>query len=91
MFSISAFSVTTDENKTISRLKGEATDKGYIKVSEGFSASCLYGVVYFDISSSSGKGYLSVLLAAKMASKPIAIDYDKAANDICTLSAVAID
>jgi|GEM_PF-5323594 len=91
MLSFPLLAVTVDENKLVTRLKVQAEDKAYIRVSGGLSASCLYDAAFFDVSTASGKGYLSVLLAAKMAHKQVTVDYVKEANDICTVLGVAVD
>jgi len=85
--SIETFAVQTDDNKTIAKLSIETGDRGYITT---FTLVCQYSVVYFDLASASGKGYLSVLLAAKMSGKKISVTYDKDINNICTLSHAGI-
>ena len=91
LFSIQSFAIQTDENRTITRVAVEPSDRGYIKVSEGLTLSCKYNVVYFDVASSSGKGYLSVILAARMADVKVAITYDIDTSNNCSLSTIAID
>jgi hypothetical protein len=66
----------------------DGVDKGYFKVAEGYTATCQYGVVFF-----AGKGFLNVLLAAKLAGKKIVLlnyDYD-ATSTVCTLVGFSIE
>jgi hypothetical protein len=63
MLSTQAFAAQTDSNKTIAKVTVEAGDKGYITLAESFTLSCQYNVAYFDLTSYSGRGQLSMLLA----------------------------
>lgn len=89
-FSLPSFAAQTDKERTITTLSVQPGNKGYFKVSEGFTLSCQYNVVYFDVESSSGKGYLSLLMAAKMSSKNVTITYNQNANNTCDISHVTV-
>ncbi len=80
-----------DDNKIIKRIKIEAADYGYIRVENNFSLGCLYTAAFFDIASASGKGYLSLLLSAKLAGVPVTISYEKDSAGKCDISGVALD
>ena len=81
-----------DDNKTITRLKIELGNYGYIRVENNFSLACPYNAVFFDIVSDSGKGHLSLFLAAKLASVAVSVTYaiDSETGN-CKLSAAALD
>jgi hypothetical protein len=66
--SAQAFAVAeVENNKTITKFGlNDGTENGYFGVAEGINPKCKFGVVMF-----SGKGFLSVLLATKMAGKKI--------------------
>lgn len=90
LFSSQAMAVQKlDSWKTITEFgMNNGVDNGYFKVAEGFSATCQYGVVMFT-----GKGFLGVLLAAKMSGKRIVLlnyDYD-ATTTACTLVGFTIE
>ncbi len=89
-FPFQAFAAQTDPNRTITALSVEPGNRGYFKVSEGFTLSCQYNVVYFDVESSSGKGYLSLLMAAKMSGKKVTITYNQNASNTCDISHVTV-
>ena len=80
-----------DSYKTIENVTVESGDKGYIRVAGGFASSCLYNVAYFDLTTFTGRGQLSILMAAKMANKKVKVVYNKDASDICTLTHVTIE
>ena len=91
ILSTQAFAAQVDENKTVTNVAVTAGNAGYFKIAETFTLPCKYNVMYFDIKSPSGKGYLSVLLSAKMSGKKLSlIVYEQDANNICTLLTVEI-
>ncbi|NQZ10124.1 MAG: hypothetical protein HRT35_23490 [Algicola sp.] len=91
MLLFQAFAAPADDNRTIANVTVETGDKGYIRVAEGFTLSCQYGVVYFDLTTPSGKGQLSMLLAAKMGNKKVKVVYNKDTSNICNLTHVTIE
>ena len=91
ILSTQALATQVDDNKTVTNIAVTAGNAGYFKTAETFTLPCKYNVVYFDINSPSGKGYLSVLLSAKMSGKKLSlIVYEQDANNICTLLTVEI-
>lgn len=84
------FAAQTDENRTLTIIASEPGDKGYFRTVEGFTLSCRYNVVYFDLASPSGQGYMSLLLAAKMSEKKITITYERKADETCAVTHVTI-
>ncbi len=87
-----ALSYQVDYSKTVKKIAVEANNKAYVKVVEPLTLPCKFSVIYFDLSSFSGRGYLSTLLAAKMGGKKIStLSYNKDNNDICTLSTVELE
>ncbi|MCH2041052.1 MAG: hypothetical protein MK185_10505 [Saccharospirillaceae bacterium] len=93
LFSLGVSSAEIDRNLTVTNVAIESNKKGYFRVAEALSASCVHSVIYFDLESSSGAGYLSALLSAKMASKRLSlISYDIASgSNVCTVSTIEIE
>lgn len=92
LISSNALSYQVDYSKTVQKIAVEPNNKAYVKVAEPLTLPCRYGVIYFDLSSYSGRGYLSTLLAAKMGAKKIStLSYNKDSNEICTLSIVELE
>lgn len=90
-FTLQAYGAQTDTNRTITKLAVQNDDRGYFRAVEGFTLGCKYSVVYFDVATPSGKGYLSLLMAAKMASKAVSITYDIDVSNVCTITHVTIE
>jgi hypothetical protein len=81
--------VDVENNKTITRFGlNDGTENGYFGVAEGINPKCKFGVVMF-----SGKGFLSVLLATKMAGKKITLlsyNFD-AVTTQCNLTSLEVE
>ena len=91
ILSTQAFATQVDNNKTVTNIAVAAGNIGYFKIAETFTLPCKYNVMYFDIGGSSGKGYLSLLLSAKMSGKKLSlIAYEQNVNNTCTLLTVEI-
>ncbi len=90
LFSANSFAAQTDENRAITTISSQSDDKGYFRTVEGFSLSCKYNVVYFDLANPSGQGYMSLLLAAKMSGKRITITYEQGVDEKCSVSHVTV-
>lgn len=80
-----------EANKTVSRLGVQST-QFYFDAKEGFGASCLWGVIYTDHSTSFGKAAFAQIAAAKHAGKPLSrIVYDVDKSGFCQLSLVEVN
>ena len=81
------FGVEIARDLTVTNVAVEVNDKGYFKIDPPIQV-CAYSVIYYSLSTESGKGHYSALLAAKKAKKAknklslIAYDIDQSTN-IC--------
>ncbi len=64
---------------------------GYFAVAGAIHANCNWGAIYFDISTTLGKTYLSTLYIAKTAKQKIRLSYDvPAAPGQCKVALVGL-
>ena len=95
-FLLLAFSSTAfaqiDHGKTVKKL-GVHSTTGYFNFNEGMTLNCLYGLIYFDITTDFGQAAYSTLLSAKMSGRELSrVDYTQPAEgDKCTASLVELD
>ena len=91
LLSTQAFATQVDNDITVTNIAVTVGNTAYFRIEEKFTLACKYNVMYFDIKSPSGKGFLTVLLSAKMSGKILTqITYEQDVNKICTLFTVEI-
>lgn len=87
---------TSDNNKTVGQVGvvkntgNTPSEIGYLTAVEGLSVACTYGPVYFDLSTSVGKGMQAVALTAKASGIKVRIDYAQDSNGLCWATVVAL-
>lgn len=85
--STQAYAAQVEYGKTITNFAVEGIESGYFRVAEPLVQPCKFGVIYY-----SGRGYLSILLAAKSAGKKLSlISYNIDSSNICTATTIEIE
>lgn len=99
LFAVGAFALTVpavadvyDYNITINRIAADNGDKAYIRPVEQLSHACASNVIFFDLASTSGKAYLTLITSAKMAGKKLAVvTYSVNASSQCWLTSLEME
>jgi hypothetical protein len=81
-----------DHDKTVKKL-GVQSSVAYFNFNEGMSLNCLYGLIYFEITTDFGQAAYSTLLSAKISGRELSrIDYSQfAEGEKCTASLVELE
>ncbi len=89
---VPAFADVYDYNITINRIAADNGDKAYIRPVEQLSHACASNVIFFDLTSVSGKAYLTLITSAKMSGKKLAIvTYSVNASNQCWLTSLEME
>jgi hypothetical protein len=81
----------TDTARFVDRL-GVQGAQAYFSVSPALSVGCLFGDIYFDISTEAGQSTFAQLQAAKIFSIQLSrIDYTQITNGTCTLDLAEVE
>lgn len=79
-------------NLNIDSLGSESGNVFYITVKEPLQTDCLYGILYCSALDNNCKNFYSLVLAAKMANKPLSnVRYSQDSNKTCTVYGVRIN
>lgn len=83
---------TRDEQpRTVSMVGVHTGTTGFVTLTEGVHANCLYQHLYFDISGSLGKGMLATLMTAKSSGQRVRVGYSPpATSGTCMLELAAL-
>jgi hypothetical protein len=87
-----AWAWTNDESpRTVSQIGSHAGANGFLSLAEGLPASCLYGHLYFDVSTALGKAMFATLTVAKSTGQKVRVGYTvPAAPGTCTLEMASL-
>jgi len=89
---VPAFADVYDYNITINRIAADNGDKAFIRPLEQLSHACVSNVIFFDLTSASGKAYLTLITSAKMAGKKLAVvTYSVNTSNQCWLTSLEME
>lgn len=84
-----AFADEYDYNITINRVAVDNGEKGYIRPAEQLSHPCVSNVIFFDLTSSSGKAYLTLITSARLSGTKLAVvAYTVNTSNQCWLTSI---
>ena len=84
--------LTVDEsNKTVVQIGSQASTIGYVAFSDGVNKNCVWGGLYFDVSTPLGKSFLATLIVAKTTGQKVRVGYTAPSSvGVCNLELVIL-
>ncbi|OZY86767.1 hypothetical protein CBP51_07080 [Cellvibrio mixtus] len=92
ILSFSAQAAEFDYDIKVHRIGVDNDDKAYIRPVGQFTHQCAHNVIFFSLSSPSGKSFLTLITSAKLADKKLAIvSYEVNSSNQCWLISVEVE
>ena len=90
--STASIAATVETSRTLTGVAVEDPNQAYFRVAEALTGSCAYNVVYVDLTKTTGKPHLALLLSARAMGKKLAVvAYNQDATGRCWVSSLEME
>jgi hypothetical protein len=87
-----SIAATVETGRTLTGVAVEEPNQAYFRIAEALTGSCAYNVIYIDLSKSTGKPHLALLLSARAMGKKLAvIAYNQDGTGRCWVSSLEME